>query len=377
MDDGPRSRRNAERSAGRILGPMAHDAAPPEIIALAESRAAARRARDWRSADDLLAEIEAAGWKVVDSGTLYDLERLAPLDVVEGDIVRYGSSLSVPSRLDEPPAGVASVVLIATDWPDDVARAVQALATHSQAGTQVVVVANGPSEAQAVALADLVAGGGAAPLPGVEVVWTAMRLGWAAAQNVGIRRAVAPVVILMDPSVEPVGDLVSELGRALEDATVAVAGPFGLVSADLRRFEAAPDGLDDVDAIEGYAIAFRRSDYAQRGPLDEHFVFYRNLDIWWSLVLRDQAGDDAGDARPRRAVRVPSALVTRHVHRGWTSLPDDERDRASKKNLYRVLKRFATRRDLLVAGRASDPDAGQAGGAAPLGPPDRSLPPRP
>ena len=43
--------------------------------------------------------------------------------------------------------------------------------------------------------------------------------------------------------------------------------------------------------------------------------------------------------------------VARHVHRGWTSLPDDERERASKKNFYRVLKRFATRRDLLVAGR--------------------------
>ena len=40
--------------------------------------------------------------------------------------------------------------------------------------------------------------------------------------------------------------------------------------------------------------------------------------------------------------------MTRHAHRGWASLPDEERDRASKKNFYRVLKRFATRRDLLV-----------------------------
>jgi hypothetical protein len=47
--------------------------------------------------------------------------------------------------------------------------------------------------------------------------------------------------------------------------------------------------------------------------------------------------------------------VTRHAHRGWTSLTDDERDRASKKNFYRVLKRFATRRDLLVTGRGPTP----------------------
>ena len=83
---------------------------------------------------------------------MYDLERAAPPDVAEGDAVRYGSSASVPSRLDEPPTGVASVVLVATDWPDDLARAVRALAAHSPAGTQLVVVANGPSEAQAAAL---------------------------------------------------------------------------------------------------------------------------------------------------------------------------------------------------------------------------------
>ena len=356
---------------------MARDAAPPEIIALAESRAAARRARDWRSADDLLAEIEAAGWKVVDSGTMYDLERLAPPDVVEGDVVRHGSSRSVPSRLDEPPAGVASVVLVATDWADDVARAVQALRAHSPAGTQVIVVANGPSEAQAAALANPDAPADDAATPGVEVVWTAIRLGWAAAQNVGIRRATAPVVVLMDTSVEPVGDLVTELARALEDDTVAVAGPFGLVSADMRRFEAAPEVDADVDAIEGYAVAFRRSDYARCGPLDEHFVFYRNLDIWWSLVLRDQAEHEADDAPPRRAALVPAALVTRHDHRGWSSLPDDERDRASKKNFYRVLKRFATRRDLLVASQAPGVGAGGAGVPAPSGSTDGFPPSRP
>ncbi len=56
-----------------------------------------------------------------------------------------------------------------------------------------------------------------------------------------------------------------------------------------------------------------------------------------------------GGARPRRAVRLLDVPLARHAHRGWTSLPEAERDRLSKKNLYRVLKRFATRRDLLVS----------------------------
>jgi cysteinyl-tRNA synthetase len=322
---------------------------PAEIRDLADRRAAARRARDWATADTLRDELLAAGWKVIDTGTLYDLERAVPDDVAEGGDVRYGSSASVPSRLEDEPVGVATVVLVATDWAEDVARAIRAVVEHAPDGTQLVVVANDPSEAQAAALEELAAADPGAPGIATEVVRTSVRLGWAAALNAGIRRAVAPVVILLDASVEPEGDLVTPLVAALDDPTAAVAGPFGIVSDDLRRFRDAAEGTTDVDAIEGYALAFRRADYVERGPLDEHFAFYRNLDIWWSLVLRDQPDDADDDTPTRRAVRVPGIPMTRHEHRGWTELPEDERDRLSKKNFYRILKRFATRRDLLVS----------------------------
>lgn len=329
---------------------MPSEQAPQHVFDLAEARAVARRARDWPTADRLREEIEATGWKVIDVGTLYSLERAAAPDVADGAVTRYGSSASVPSRLDEAPVGVATVVMAATDWPDDLARALRALVDHSPDGTQLVVVANAPSAAQADGLAALDVVDPGAPGMTTEVVWTSERLGHAAALNVGIRRAAAPVVVLLDTSVEPQGDLVSALVVALEDPSVAVAGPFGIVSADLRRFEDAPEAAVDVDAIEGYALAFRRADYAARGPLDEHFAFYRNLDIWWSLVLRDRDADAADDAPPRRAVRVTGVPLVRHQHRGWASLPEAERDRLSKRNFYRVLKRFATRRDLLVGG---------------------------
>jgi hypothetical protein len=42
--------------------------------------------------------------------------------------------------------------------------------------------------------------------------------------------------------------------------------------------------------------------------------------------------------------------LVRHEHRGWSSLPDDERERLSKRNFYRVLDRFGRRYDLI--GRA-------------------------
>ena len=330
--------------------PTADRPAPREILAAAHARAKARRTRDWATADRLRGEIEAAGWTIVDRGTDFSLRPTHPPDVeVEGSI-RYGASGSVPSRLDEAPVGLATVVLVATDWPQDVARAVGALVEHGPDGTQIVVVddavpADGTDVLQALDERD-------PGKPGVriELVRLSERLGYAAALNAGIRRAEAPVVIVMDPSVEVTGDVITPLGRALDDPTVALAGPFGIVSSDLRSFEEPAPDVRDVDAIEGYAMAFRRADYVERGPLDEHFAFYRNLDVWWSLVLRDGGRDEEGHqiVASRRAVRIADAPVRRHEHRAWANAPEDERDRLSRKNFYRVLKRFATRRDLLV-----------------------------
>jgi cysteinyl-tRNA synthetase len=326
---------------------------PDEVFEAAKARAEARRARDWETADRLRGVIEAAGWAIVDQGSHFTLRPTHPPDVEVDGIVRYGSSASVPSRLDEAPVGVASVVLVATDWPEDVERAVVALAEHAPDGTQVIVVDDALPGDAATDLAALGRRDPGAPGIQTEVVTLSARLGAAAALNAGIRRASAPVVIILDGSVEPTGDVVTPLATALEDPTVAVAGPFGIVSADLRQFDDPAEGAVDVDVIEGYAMAFRRSEFAERGPLDEHFDFYRNLDIWWSLVLRDGEWDDEGAAvNPiRRAVRVPGLPLVRHEHRGWTSLPDAERDKLSKKNFYRVLKSFASRQDLLVANR--------------------------
>ena len=307
---------------------------PEEILSAAHERARARSEQNWAEADRIRAEIEAAGWTIVDRGTDFALSASAPT-VETGGVVRYGSSAEVPSLAAEPATGVASVILIATDWPADLARALAALRAQGPAGLQIVVVADGPSPEQDSALADLG--------PAAEMVRTSDRLGQASAVNIGIRRATAPVVVVLDTSVEPTGDVVTPLVHALDDETVAVAGGWGVVSDDLRRFRDAPSG--DVDAIEGYAMAFRRDDAHARGPLDERFRFYRNLDLWWSLVLRDEGEEQP----PRRALAVDLPAV-RHEHRGWSSLDEAERDRLSKRNFYRIIDRFGWRRDLLTRG---------------------------
>jgi hypothetical protein len=337
---------------------LPHPEPPPEIVALARQRTGARATRDWPRADTLRAEIEAAGWKVIDRGTAFRLEPAAPPTVEDAGVVRYGAAAAVPSVLEAPPSAPFTVELLADDWPDDLARMLAGLRAHAPTGTQVVIVANDPTPGQAIRLdpgsPELASIAGAEP----EVIWTSERLGHAAARNIGLRRARGALVVLADTSIEPTGDALTPLAAALEDPGVAVAGGFGIVSSDLRRFEDAPGPA--VDAVELCWLACHRADVIALGPLDEKFVYHLNLDTWWSLVLR--AGRDDGSA-PRGAVRLDLPLV-RHADRSGTSLPDAERDRLARRNSYRVLDRFRHRSDLF-SGRSPSaaPAAGDRGPA--------------
>ena len=315
---------------------------PEEILTAAHERSAARAARDWATADRLRDEIETAGWRVVDAGTDFRLEPAHAPELEDAGRIRYGRSEAVPSRLEEPAQGLATVVLVATDDVAGIRRAMAGLRSSAPAGTSIVVVEDGPGPDDAAGVETVALATGATD--GIELLSTSARLGQGAAWNVGIRRATAPVVIVLDGSIEPTGDIVSPLVAALGDPAVAVAGPFGLVTDDVRRFREVEAG--PAAAIEGYLMAFRRSDAASRGPVDERFQFYRNLDIWWSLVLRDEGADVA----PRRASVVTHLPIIRHQHLGWERTPPAERERLSKRNFYRVLDRFGARQDLAVPG---------------------------
>ena len=168
--------------------------------------------------------------------------------------------------------------------------------------------------------------------------------GFAAAVNAGIEAAAGEVCILFDPSMELTGDAVSLLLEALSDPTVVVAGPFGLRSKDTVKEFAEHPG-PEVDAIEGYCMAFRRADALAVGGMDPKFRFYRIADIDFSFRLRDHGG---------RALVASGLPLTRHEHRVWEATSQAERDRLSKRNLYRFLDHWRTRFDLVV-GREAGP----------------------
>jgi hypothetical protein len=163
------------------------------------------------------------------------------------------------------------------------------------------------------------------------------RLGWADARTLGLRASRGEVTLLLDTSVEPTGDIAAPILAAFDDPSVGLAGGWGVRSRDGRHFDEAPPG--EVDAIEAYCLAVRREALQAVGGFDRRFRFYRNADLDLSFAVRDAGW---------RAVATEPLPLVRHEHRGWTSLPPDERDRLSRRNFYRFLERWRDRPDLLL-----------------------------
>jgi hypothetical protein len=296
---------------------------PAAVQRLLEERAEARRARDWPRADALRAELAILGWEPQDGprgSTARPILAEPPPDA------------SAISFLGDPASVPLSLQIVADDHSDDLARCLVGLAAHAPAvGWELVVVADGPSFA-----VDPVMEATALPVAPV-IVRSEARLGWGGSRTLGLRHSRGEITILLDTSLEPVGDFVAPVLRAFDDERVGIAGGWGVTSGDGREFVDAPPG--EVDAVEGYCLAIRREALRAVGGIDRRFRFYRNADLDLSFAVRDAGW---------RAVRIEPLPLVRHEHRGWTSLPEAERDRLSKRNFYRFLDRWGDRRDLLL-----------------------------
>ena len=226
------------------------------------------------------------------------------------------------------------MLTIVHGWQADAERWLLSVFTHTKADFEAVVVDNSGDPRIAGWLDRRAA-------ERLRVITLDPPLGFGAAVNAGIDAAAGDVIVLFDPGVELKGDVVTTLLDVLVDPTVVVAGPFGLQASNtMKEFDESAG--PEVDAIEGYCMAFRRKDALAVEGFDPKFRFYRMADIELSFRLRDlRAGGG-------RAVVVSGLPVERHEHRLWESTDPAERDRLSKRNTYRFLDRWRDREDLLV-----------------------------
>jgi len=98
-------------------------------------------------------------------------------------------------------------------------------------------------------------------------------------------------------------------------------------------------------------MVLRRSDLERIGPIDEHYRFYRILDLDLSYAVRDRVG---------RLLSLNGLPLQRHRHALWEGLSEGDREERGRKNFGRFLKRWDHRHDLaphgspaMVAGEAA------------------------
>lgn len=300
----------SERGAGRV---------PERVRRLADEREAARRARDFAEADALRDRIRDAGFEVTDTAEGPVLAPRAPAVPPITGPERVESLLDRPASLD------ASVHWIVEGWPEDVIRGVAAFRRHHPAASVQHVVVD--------------VTGGHGPWPeAVDLVRLPEWTGWAAGRNAGLTRSLGRLVLVADGSVEVLGPVLDPIAAALSEPGVGITGPFGVVTRDLREFSDAEG--PEVDAVEGYLMAFRRELLERGVRFDRRFAFYRTADLDLSFRVKDLG---------LRATVTPLP-VARHEHRMWAGTAPDVRDRLSKRNFYRFLDRWRDRIDLTVAG---------------------------
>ena len=314
---------------------------PAEVVASVARRDAMRAGRDYPAADTLRDQLSEEGFLLLDAP---ERTLVRPKTALERQRERrrvVSSPGEVESFLDRPSQVDFSFVLTVSTYMEDVQRCIGSiLARVGGYSVEVVVVDNGSTDGTSDWLEELRQSD-----PRVRVIYCDHVLGEGAAKNIGMKQALGRYLVLLDTSVEVLGEALGPLEKWLAEEGVGMVGPWGVTSQDLQHFheEDAQDG--EVDAMQAYCMAFPRALCPQVGLMRETFRFYRNLDLDFSFQFKD---------RGYRIVADGSLPMVRHEHRQWAALGDAERDDMSAKNFKRFLKKWGNRPDLLVAGGQGD-----------------------
>lgn len=295
----------------------------------------ARAAHDYARSDALRETLENQGFRVLDDHA----ETRARYRGASEPVRRPGvvtNLREIDSYLQQPDRVEFSINLLAWDNADEIERGVAAILRHAPpAPYEIVLVDNGSSDGTAEVVQRL-----AKEHPTIiRPLWIDHWVGEGAGRNAGLMISTGRLIILLGNHIEVNGDIFTPIAQALSDPEVGVCGGWGITSGDLRNFESAAG--PDVDVVEAYLMAFRRSDLNRVGLLDEKYRFYRHVDLDFSLRFSD---------RGQRLIILPEvkARTIEHEHRLWYGTPPDERERKSKRNFYRFLHRWGDRRDLLL-----------------------------
>lgn len=316
-------------------------AVPAEVAGQVREREALRHGARYDQADRVREELKVEGFAVRDTpqGTLVLPRR------PDEEFTVLSSSTDAPDYTRTPDQFEFSVNLLAHNSREDLKRCVRSIQRYAgQHSIELVIIDNGSTDETLPYLEQLARRGDLSSEQGtpiaLQVLFADHNMGFAAGRNATMRASRGRYIVLMDTSIELAGDIWEPLLLALSDPQIGVVGPYGLVTDDLREFREAPG--PDVDAIEGYLMAFRREQLPEIGWIDEKFRFYRLMDIHCCFFFKTSG---------YRVVvtQLVAERIQKHPHREWYSLSEDERATKSKKNYDIFRDRWHHGQSLLVA----------------------------
>ena len=312
---------------------------PDEMQRVVARRGELRRQARYGEADTERHDLQQAGYLVEDAPTHTRVRPKTDWEKRQESWETVSAAAEVPSLHDQPDVVDFSVAVVACNYLDDVRRCIEtSLAWSGGRSVEVVAVDNGSSDGTEEWLERV-----SSEDARVRVIHTDHVLGEGAAKNISLKQCRGRTVVMLDTSVEVIGDIFDPLDDILTDAGVGVAGPYGLRTGDLHHFHEGEGQRGDMDAMQAYCFAFRRKRLGDVGLMRESYRFYRNLDLDYSFHFKD---------RGYRIVADPTLPVRLHEHRVWTALAEAERDELSRKNYRRFLDKWGDRDDLLVSNQA-------------------------
>ncbi|MCP4741126.1 MAG: hypothetical protein GY871_02690 [Actinomycetales bacterium] len=304
--------------------------APDHVQALAAARADARSAKDFARADAMRAEIDAAGWTVVDKAGRFELVEKPPFDVLR----------DVDALVSSAPVEAPTVVCVIVDgWPDDTDVCLQALKAHAPAEAMVLVI-DCANVDEAGARAEVFADDQPERFRVLHMEGTLASLGWSSVVSAAIDLSRCDVFVIMDLSTIIEGDAFAPMREVLDRDDVVGTGWKGVnvnVDDGWRSFDAAEAG--EADAILGYLMVLKREAIEVVRP-DPKARFYRNADMEWSLALREAGGI--------LAIPADSLPIRQGRHHGYHDSDPAFREKQSKKTYDRLLQRFRGKDHLLA-----------------------------
>jgi len=155
------------------------------------------------------------------------------------------------------------------------------------------------------------------------------RLGWSNAVNLLLEEVSTDYITLMDPSTRFLTNPFPEVISTFSDGVVGVGWRGGLINLEDEWRSVDDKGPGEVDVLFSYFMVLNRK-FAKAVGANPSAKYYRNADLEFSLALREAGGT---------LVQVELPL-TQERHHGYYDVDSAYREKHSKENYQRLLKRF-------------------------------------